>query len=140
MWTKSYSTIVKDINARTLWNVWTDVNNWDKWQDDIEFAKIETPFHSGSTIKFRPKGGPTVNLHLVEVETYKVFTDLTKFPLAKMYDKHEVLQHADGIEVKTTISISGPLAFLWKKLVAEKIVKSLPEQTASLINRTRAKL
>lgn len=138
MWSKTYSTIVKDLDAKKVWGVWTDINNWHTWQNDIEFAKLDSPFTAGSIFKFKPKGGPTLNLEVVELENAKVFTDLTRFPLAKMYDRHEVIEHPDGVELKTTISISGPLAFLWRKIVAENIVKGLPAQTKDLINRTKA--
>ena len=65
------------------------------------------------------------------------FTDLTKLPLAKMYDKHELISHGDHVELKSTISISGPLAFLWKHLIAKGIVASLPAQTENLLKKVR---
>lgn len=135
MWKQSYSITIKASDSKKIWDVWIDVNNWDKWQADIDQAKLDKKMSLGSVIQFKPKGGPNFNLEVTEFVENKKFTDLTKFPLAKMYDEHEIIVKGDEIEIKTTISISGPLSFIWRKIVAENIVKGLPEQTEALINR-----
>jgi hypothetical protein len=135
MWTRTYSLKVENIDPEKIWSVWTDVNNWVAWQDDIEFAKLDSKLGLDSRISFRPKGGPTIELKIVEFLDKKKFTDVTKFPLAKMYDAHELLINKNVTEIKTTISIEGPLSFIWKMIVARNIVKSLPKQTNALLER-----
>jgi hypothetical protein len=39
--------------------------------------------------------------------------------------------------VRTTITLTGPLAFLWRKLVVDNIVRDLPQQTERLLERAR---
>ncbi len=135
MWTRSYSLKVENLDLEKTWHVWIDVNNWNTWQDDIEFAKLDTNMKLGSKISFRPKGGPTVELEIVEFVEKKKFTDLTRFPLARMYGAHEFLVTGNMTEIRTTMSIEGPLAFIWKAIVARNIVKDLPKQTSALIER-----
>ena len=135
MWIKSYSKRVEGIDINRIWDVWTDVNKWHTWQDDIEYAKLTDEFKQGSIIHFKPKGGPNIKIELTEVRPNSIFIDLTRFPLAKMYDSHELIDHGDTVEIKTTIKIEGPLSFLWRKLVAENIVNGLEEQTDKLIKR-----
>ncbi|MDW6001871.1 SRPBCC family protein [Vibrio mangrovi] len=137
MWEQSYSVKVSDMTAEEIWNVWTNVNEWYTWQDDIEFAQLTSEFKVGEVFKFKPKGAPTFTLEITEAVKNTMFTDLTKLPLAKMYDKHEIIRHADGLELKSTISICGPLAFLWRQIIATNIVNSLPVQTENLINKVR---
>jgi hypothetical protein len=137
MWTKSYSKTVKGLDVGQAWKVWTDVNEWHTWQNDIAFAKLEGDFTTGNSFLLKPKGGPKVKIELIQVEANKVFTDLTKFPLARMYGMHEFIVHGDELEIRTTMSIEGRLSFLWRKLVAEDIVKGLPEQTERLIAKAR---
>lgn len=137
MWQQSYSQMVSDVTVEEVWNVWTDVNQWHTWQDDIEFARLDVDFKVGSVFKFKPKGAPTFSIEITEVVENSLFTDLTKLPLAKMYDKHEIISHADCIELKSTIRISGPLAFLWKRLIVKGIVESLPTQTENLLKKVR---
>jgi uncharacterized protein YndB with AHSA1/START domain len=137
MWSKTYSKKVKGLKADQVWRVWTDINQWHTWQSDIEYAKLEGEFEVGNTFLLKPKGGPKVNIEIIKVEQNRVFTDLTRFPLAKMYGSHEFVIHGDELEIKTTMSIDGLLSFLWRKLVAEDVANGMSEQTENLIEKAR---
>jgi hypothetical protein len=137
MWTQSYSQTVKDLSAERVWNVWTDVNQWHTWQDDVEYARLDGEFESGKKFAFRPKGGPNVELELTDVRKNSVFVDVTRFPFARMIDSHELIERGDELEIKSTITMQGPLAFLWRKLVGEGVASGLPEQTRRLIERAQ---
>ena len=138
MWTKSYSKKVVGLSAAEVWNIWTDVNSWSQWQTDTQSAQMSGDFAVGNSFVLHPKGGPKVTIAIVDVQPNRAFTDMTSFPLAKMYGKHEFLIDGDALEIKTTMSVSGPLAFLWAKLVAEGIVKGIPQQTDELIAAAKA--
>ena len=137
MWSKSYSKTVEGLSANLIWNVWTDVNQWHTWQDDIEYAQLDGEFIKGNVFRFKPKGGPNIKIELAEVKPNSVFVDLTRFPLARMYDSHELIEHGDKLEIKTTLRIECPLSFLWRKLVAENVVNGMKEQTERLIEKAR---
>lgn len=137
MWSRSYSKKVSGLSADQVWAVWTNVNEWHTWQPNIALAKLDGEFKVGNLFMLKPKAGPKVNIKLIQVEPFKSFTDLTIFPGAKMYGSHEFIEHADGLEIKTTMSIEGPLSFLWRKLVAEGVANAMPQQTESLINAVR---
>jgi hypothetical protein len=77
--------------------------------------------------------GREVSLMLTEVTTDKSFTDMTKFPLAKMYGIHEIVQENGKITLTATIKIDGVLSFLWKKLVAQKVADKMQDDINSLI-------
>lgn len=137
MWSKTYSIKVKGISREKVWKVWTNVNQWHTWQNDIEYAKLDGDFKVGNTFLLKPKGGPKVNIRILNSEPYTAFTDLTRFPLAKMYGLHEFIDHGDELEIKTTMSVEGALSFVWRKLVAEGVANGLKEQTDSLIAKAR---
>lgn len=137
MWSKSYSETVEGLNASQIWKVWTDVNQWHTWQDDIEYAKLDGEFRKGNVFRFKPKGGPNIKIELTEVKPNSIFVDLTRFPLARMYDSHELIDHGNKLEIKTTIRIHGPLSFLWRKLVAENVANGMKKQTERLIEKAR---
>ncbi len=137
MWSKTYSKTVKGLSAERIWHVWTDINQWHTWQDDIEYAKLEGELKTGAFFQFKPKGGPKFKIELTDVKPNVIFTDVTRFPLAKMYDAHEIIVHGDELELKCTISITGPLAFFWRKFVAEGVANGAPEQIEKLIERAR---
>jgi hypothetical protein len=137
MWTKSYSQTVKDLSAERVWDVWTDVNQWHAWQDDVEYACLDGAFESGKKFAFRPKGGPDIEIELTEVRKNSTFVDVTRFPFARMIDSHELIEHGDELEIKCTVTMVGPLAFVWRKLVGEGVANGLPEQTRRLIERAQ---
>jgi len=126
MWTKFHSIVTKDITKEQMWKLFADVNNWDTWDNGIEFAKLEGKFEKGNYFTLRPKGGPNVKVELLETIENKSFLDVTKFPLAKMYDNHTFEETNDGLKITNTISMKGLLGFLWVKIVAQKIADALP--------------
>ena len=136
-WSRTYSKKIKGLQAEKIWAVWTDVNNWHTWQKDIEYAKLEGEFKTGNTFILKPKGVSAVTIQIIDVKINKGFTDLTKFPLAKMYGKHEFIQHDNEIEIKTTMSVEGFLGFVWRKIVAEDVANGMAEQTESLIQMVK---
>ena len=83
MWTKSYSVVTKDVTKEQMWKLISDVNNWHTWDKGIEFAKMEGKFEKGNKILLRPKGGPNVNIEILETIENKKFYDVSIMPLAK---------------------------------------------------------
>jgi len=137
MWSKTYSKKIQGLKAEQVWKVWTDLNQWHTWQSDIEYAKMDGEFEVGQTFLLKPKGGPKVKIEIIKVELNKQFTDLTRFPGAKMYGSHEFVIHGDELEIKTTMSIEGPLSLIWRKIVAEDVAIGMMEQTNNLIEKAR---
>lgn len=127
MWQQSKQRVIKG-NKEAVWKLWSDVQNWDRWDNDVEHATLEGGFKTGSTIMFKIKNGPKIKMSLVEVIDKAKYTDLTKFPLAKMYGEHLMEEVPGGLMLTTTITVKGPLRWLWKKLVAEDVVKEIPFQ------------
>ncbi len=134
MWTRSYSIVTKDVTKEQMWKLFADVNNWHKWDKGIEYAKLHGKFEKGNGFELKPKGGPKVNIKLVETTENRSFTDFTKFPLAKMYGRHTFEETAEGLKITTTMTVTGPLGFLWRKIVAQDIVNSLPVEMPAQIN------
>jgi hypothetical protein len=126
MWTKSYSIITKEVTKEQMWKLFSDVNNWPSWDTGIEFAKLEGKFEKGNHFVFQPKGGPKLKIGIIEAVENQKFTDFTKFPLAKMFGEHTFEQTPQGLKITTTMKVEGMLSFLWIKLVAQKIVNTLP--------------
>jgi len=43
-----------------------------------------------------------------------------------MYDEHTFEETVQGLKITNTITVKGLLSFLWRKIVAQKIVDNLP--------------
>lgn len=126
MWTKSHSILTNEVTKEQMWKLFADVNNWHTWDNGVEFAKIDGKFEKGNHFIFQPKGGPKLKIGIVEATENKSFTDCTKFPLAKMYGEHTFEETTNGLKLTTTMKVEGLLGFVWRKIVAQKIVEALP--------------
>jgi len=125
---KSYSVITRNVTKEQMWALFSDVNNWPAWDKGVAFAELNGRFEKGNNFMFQPKGGPKLKIGIVEATENKSFTDFTRFPLAKMYGQHTFEDTADGLRITTTMKVEGILGFLWRKIVAEKIVAALPAE------------
>ncbi|MBA3649191.1 MAG: SRPBCC family protein [Chitinophagales bacterium] len=128
MWTKTHFLVTKEATKEQMWKLFSDVNNWHRWDSGIEYAKMDGKFEKGNHFLLKLKGGPKVNIELVETIENRKFVDLTKFPLAKMYGEHTFENTPAGLKITTTMKVKGILSFLWVKLVASGIANALPEE------------
>lgn len=133
MWTKSHSIVTKDVTKEQMWKLFSDVNNWKSWKESIEFSSLEGKFEAGNYFNFQPKGGPKMKIKILKTIENENFTDLTTFPLAKMYGEHLFEETPEGLKLTTTMKVEGILSFLWVKIVAQKIIDTLPEDMLNQI-------
>lgn len=133
MWTKSYSAITAEITKEQIWKLTTDINNWKNWDDSVEYSALLGEFKVGNYFILKPKDGPKVKIKLLEIIENKKFTDLTTFPLAKMYGEHIYEETTEGLKITITMTVKGVLSFLWVRLVAKGIVDYLPTDVANQI-------
>jgi hypothetical protein len=54
-----------------------------------------------------------------------------------MYDTHAMEETKDGLKITNTLVVTGPLKWLWIKLVAQNVADTIPEETEALITRAR---
>lgn len=134
MWKRSHSRVFKSIERETIWKCWSDVNSWHEWMPNIDYCRLDNSFVTGSHFTLKPKGGSAVTVELLDVQKGHKFTGRTRFFGATLYDTHEMKSDANGVRVTVTLKVTGPLGFLWRKLVAEKIEASLPKLMQNLIS------
>jgi hypothetical protein len=137
MWTKSHSIVTPAVTKEQMWKLFADVNRWPEWDEGLDFAALRGPFEQGNHFVLKPKGGPKLTVELLETEVNRRFLDVTRFPLARMYDHHAFEETPQGLKITNTISVRGPLSFLWIKLVAQNIVDALPADMARQVEAAR---
>lgn len=139
MWIRTYSKTFKGLSKDVIWKLWTDVNKWPTWHGDLESCKMEGPFVVGNHFMLKPKGIKPFKITLTEVEEGRRFTDCTPFFGAKMYDTHEVEEIAEGLRLTNRLVVTGPLKFVWVKLVAQNVADSVPQEMDALVKLAREK-
>ncbi len=133
MWTKTHTKIYQGVKKEAIWTIWADVNKWPEWHDDLDYCRLEGPFAVGNHFYLKPIGVKPVKIDLIDIEKGQHFTDCTSFFGAKMYDTHEMEETKDGLRLTNTIRVTGPLKWLWVKLVASKVAETVPQEMENLI-------
>jgi hypothetical protein len=124
---------VLDIDRDRLFRALADLERWPEWDDDIRAVALEGAPAPGRRFILHLKDGSAVTLTIEAFEPPAVFIDRAKLPLACMLSRHELLPEAGGrTRLRHVITLTGPLAWLWDRLVARKIVEGLPRQTARM--------
>lgn len=78
-----------------------------------------------------------VKIVLTEINEGHSFTDCTSFFGAKMYDTHAMEETPDGLKLTNKLVVTGPLKWLWIKLVAQNVADTVPEGMENLIKLAR---
>jgi len=125
-------------NKTAIWRLWTDVENWHVWDLDVEHAKLNGLFTAGSGGYLKPKGGPKAQFVIDSCVELSSFTNLTKLPFCVMNFSHKMQERPDGLYVIHRVEMSGPLTFLFSKLLGKNIAKGLPHAVASLVAKAEA--
>jgi hypothetical protein len=109
MWQATHELSAPGLTKEAVWATWADVDRWHEWDTDLEFAKLTGTFREGAELALRPKGGPTVKIRIVRSVPLCGFTDLTTFPLAKMYGIHDMVETPEGLKLTMTVRIEGSI-------------------------------
>lgn len=131
--------IIKEMTAKTkasrgaVWKVWSDVANWNRWDQEIESARINGDFILGQTGELKPKGGPKAKTKIIELTPLRSFSDQTDLPLAKLRFDHRMDEIDGSLQITHKISVSGPLGFLFSKILGKNLKRGLERALPKLI-------
>ena len=134
MYKNEKTIVIKGASINDLWDAHSDVKNWAKWQDDIEWTKVEDQIAKGTKFTIKPKSGPKVNLEILTFDKPAQFTDVSYLPLCKMFTTTKMKEVEDGVEIKLEIEMKGLLTFVWKNIVAKGIIDGHLAQNESMVN------
>ncbi|MDQ5940947.1 MAG: hypothetical protein QG632_673 [Candidatus Dependentiae bacterium] len=137
MWKQIFTKTYPDVKKEAVWRLWTDINNWPRWHDDLVSCVLQGPFAVGNHFMLQPKGMKPIKIDITEVNELSSFTDGTSFFGAKMYNTHALEEAAEGLKITNTLVVTGPLRWVWIKLVAQGVAASFPTETEALIQQAR---
>lgn len=133
MWTREYSKFYPSVKPEDIWKTWIDIDNWPKWHTDLDYCKLEGEFKAGNHFILKPKKVNAVKVTLTEVNDGQNFTDCTTFPGAKMYNTNSVEAKDNGVLLSNRVVVTGPLRWLWIKLIVKNVADTVPNEVDSLV-------
>ncbi len=135
MWQGKYETTT-DVPAEKLFSVICDINNWSKWDKELESTKLEGLAKQGATFTLKPKGGPTVKLTIDEIRPYR-HVDTAHLFLGKVRTTHEYVQNGKQTSILFQVEVWGLLGFFWRKLIGENMIKGAEVQNQAFTDFAR---
>lgn len=118
-----------------IFNLWADIDHWADYDAGIEWAKLTDTFAEGGHYTIKPKGGPKVRATILAVETNRHFVDVSHLFGAKLTFEHVLTQQNDQTMVSITMTLHGPLAWLWAKILGKNQQADLEKSTGNLIKK-----
>lgn len=115
---------------------WADMATWPEWNGDTEWVTLDGPFVQGATGTLKPKGGPKTSFVVAEL-TDRSFVDVSKLFGARLTFDHRIVT-GEQTTVSVSISIDGPLAFFWTKILGGDLAKSVQADLDSLVTYAEA--
>lgn len=135
MWTTEHS-IETTATPEAIWRLWSDVESWPDWNDDIERIAISGPFAVGSTISMTPIGQDMVELRLAEVVEPDLFVDEADLGDVVVRTIHRIDPvEGDHRRVTYRMEITGPAADRLGPEVGPEISSDFPETLSGLVER-----
>lgn len=131
MWSTEASATTQ-ASLEAIWRLWADVDNWKEWDPGLEDSSISDSFVEGTHYELKPKGGPKVTSVLTDVRPGEGFSDHTRLPLANLDFSHEVERVGEGTRITHRVEISGPLSFVFARLMGRGFEGGLPETVRNL--------
>jgi len=121
-----------------IFALWADIDHWADHDDGIEWAKLTDTFTAGGHYVIKPKGGPKTKATIVLIEPDRHFVDVAHLLGASLKFDHTLSQQAGNTVVEITMTLSGPLSWLWAKILGTGQQADLETSTAKLIARAEA--
>lgn len=135
MWQAQYE-MTTDVPAEKLYRAICDINSWNKWDEELEWTKLEGIAQVGAGFTLKPKGGPKMKLTIDEMCPYRQ-VDTAHLFLGKLRNSHEYVQSGDKTIVRFKAETWGVLGFFWRKVIGENQIKGAAKQTQALIHYAR---
>jgi hypothetical protein len=99
---------------------------WPEWNLDVDWVRLDGPFAQGVTGTLKPKGGPKVRFVVESLVQDKEFVDVSLLAGARLTFAHHVTEAAGGgCAVHVQISMSGPLGWLWNRILGKGLRTSV---------------
>ncbi|MET7457245.1 SRPBCC family protein [Streptomyces sp. NPDC005574] len=135
MWTYEHSTET-DAAPEAIWRLWADVENWGKWNADIESIEISGPFTAGTEIVMNPAGPEPVRLRVAEARPGEQFVDEARFDGLVLRTVHR-LDAGERLRTRVTyrMEITGPAADEAGPEIGPAVTADWPATMAALVER-----
>lgn len=112
---------------------WIDHSTWSQWSPDTEWVRLDGPAAQGTTGTLKPTGGPQVRFTISTLIPYQEYTDTSRLIGGSLVFQHTATRDGDITHLTARVSIHGPLAWLWARIMGADFRISAPADLDRLI-------
>jgi carbon monoxide dehydrogenase subunit G len=116
----------------SVWERYTDVEQWCDWSPGVEESSLEGEFEAGSKGTVKPPQLPRSRFELVEVEPEQSFVSETKLPGGTLSLEHVLEPSNGGSRITHRATFTGPLGSVWMRVVGWIVKRDLPSSVERL--------
>src|SRR3954463_10000377 len=133
MTTLATATVLSSAAPSAFFDRWTDMASWPDCSVYRGWVRPAGAFAEGATGQLKPKGGPKVRFVVERLVPGEGFDDVSMLVGARLTFSHRVTaQLLGGCRVDVTVSMTGPLAPLWRRVIGKGIAASLQRDLDAL--------
>jgi hypothetical protein len=114
-------------SAESIWKIWTDVPNWQQWDDGLKAAELQGAFVTGAKGKLIPDKGPRARFFIAALEEGKSYTFKTKFPFGFLVIKRTLSTENELTAFTHEVSFTGLLKKPFARSLGKRYQTMLPE-------------
>ncbi|MBI4396999.1 MAG: SRPBCC family protein [Elusimicrobia bacterium] len=118
-----------------VFRIYENVKGWKDWDKGLKDSRLEGALEAGVRGTVVPAGGPAIQLEIIEVIKDQSFSDVSRLPLCLLRFDHSLKRAGPSTEITHKVTFTGPLSFLFGRIIGNKMRKSLPETMAGLKKR-----
>ncbi|MEO1289364.1 MAG: SRPBCC family protein [Chloroflexota bacterium] len=108
-----------------IWAIWEDVTQWQQWDIELQYSRLDGAFTEGTQGTLKAKGSPESRFIITECTEGESFTYAVQLPFAKLRVAHYFLE-SDETTFVHEVAFTGALGWLFGRLLGETYSKALP--------------
>jgi len=112
---------------------WADHATWPAWDPDTASCSVEGPVVVGARGRLKPTGGPAVRFTVDVADPDGEYTDVSRLPGARLTFRHVARREADVTRLEAVVTLDGPLAWLWARVMGAGFRTSVPAALDRLV-------
>jgi len=121
-----------------LWLRYAQPATWPDWDREVAEVTTQGPVAVGTRGRLKPVRGPAVSFSFTEVTAGVSFTNVSRLPLARLALAHHIEATSAGSRFTHRITITGPLAPLFARVIGKATAATLPTTMRALARLAEA--
>jgi len=107
-----------------VWAVWSDPNNWSRWNSGIKSAQLDGTIADGAKGRMTTNRDTTHDVSFVNVHPGRGFSmTMAGAPGTTFAFSCEITPAATGSTIAQNVAITGPLAFIFGPMMGNEMAK-----------------